>query len=295
MNFCCKTPAGKPECKVLWTVLITLFFLAVWSLPAQISQSPNLIPTSYLPPAGSWQGIAGVPGGIDQYSTNYTMFCNVRVSIPGTNIVAYGDGIHDDTVALNFAIQHATNNSYVYIPTGTYLVTGGLGRFGSYNYDYSSKPFSIIIRGDGPTNTILLNNAASGEIIVFGGNSGVSDYATIGGGNVRGSTSMTLTNGLPGLQTNAWILIEHKDAAANVYYPPAGDPNPFYYTYNYNSAQFLRVTNISGNTISFSPPLNEGYPGDLLTIHYSPPFRCGIENLGVVRLQDIQLAQHPPH
>lgn len=287
INFCCKTPGERPACRVLRTVLSILFLLAVWSAPAQIIQIPGVIPSDNLPATGSWQGMAGVPGGIDQYSTNYTMFCNVRLSIPGTNIVAYGDGIHDDTAALNFAIQNATNESYVYIPTGTYLVTGGLWRGGSYNYDYNSKPFSIIIRGDGPTNTILLNNAASGEIISFFGNSGVSDYPTIAGGNVRGSTSMVLSNGLPGLKTGAWVLIEHSDAAAKVYFPPAGDPNRFYYTYTYNSAQFLHVTNISGNTISFSPPLNEGYPGDLLTIHYSTPFRCGIENLGVVRLQDI--------
>src|SRR5258706_2960032 len=248
----------------------------------------NLFPVTNFPAGnGSWQNLAGVPGGIDQYSTNYTLFCNVRVAIPGTNIVAYGDGIHDDTAALNFAVNAATNGSYVYIPTGTYLITGTISRSGKYNYDYASHPFSLIIRGDGPTNTIILDNATSGEVIFFANNISVANYATIQRGSVRGSTGMVLSNGLPGLTVGAWITVVRDNASANVYVPPTGDLNPFYYTYGECADQYVRVNNMSGNTISFTPPLNETSPNTQISIAYSYPYRCGIENLCVVRMQNV--------
>jgi hypothetical protein len=265
--------------------LTNLFLLLATSVGAQ--SITNIIPVSMMPASGTYQGIAGVPGGISQYSASYKIFCNVKMSIPGTSLVAYGDGVHDDTAALNFAINAATNGSYVYIPTGHYLLTAPLSRSGSYNYDYNSHPFSIIIRGDGPTNTVLMDYANSGEIIIFSENSGVYNYQTIGSGNVRGSTSMVLNNGLQGLKTNMWIQVIRDNASANVYLPPANDPEPFYYTYGESADQFVRVTNISGSTISFWPPLNETSPNGQLTVLYSTPFRCGIESLGLVRMQDV--------
>lgn len=69
--------------------LTNLFLLLPASVGAQ--SITNIIPADRLPALGYWT--PGVPGGIHQYSTNYSQFCNVKVSIPGTNIVVCGGEI----------------------------------------------------------------------------------------------------------------------------------------------------------------------------------------------------------
>src|SRR5271169_264371 len=64
-------------------------------------------------PASGWNNNVGVPGGIP---TDYTMYCDVRTSIPGTDMVAAGDGVADDAPAINFALKHCPNGKYVYLP-----------------------------------------------------------------------------------------------------------------------------------------------------------------------------------
>src|SRR5258707_3346221 len=85
------------------TIVVMLLFAAA---TVRAQTATNLFPATNFPAGnGAWQNLAVVPGGIDQYSTDYTLFCNVRVAIPRTEIVAYGDGIHDDTTALNSAFN----------------------------------------------------------------------------------------------------------------------------------------------------------------------------------------------
>jgi hypothetical protein len=265
--------------------ILNLFLFLALSAGAQTITS--LIPFTRLPATGTFQGIAGVPGGIDQYSTNYTMFCNVRISIPGTTNIAYGDGIHDDTAAINFAVSAAPNGSYVYIPTGIYLLTAPIIKQAPNYYDGISRPFSLIIRGDGMGKTVLLNNAPGGEIIFLLNNSGWVNRG-ISSVNTRGTTNFTLAAGLPGtIPIGSWVLVSHDDTLANVYYPSVTDAHPYYYTYINASAQFVKITGENGSTVSFTPPLNEGYTNDVATFWGNPPYHCGIEDLTVVRLQDI--------
>src|SRR4051812_3188069 len=72
----------------------------------------TVIDPSRLPAAG-WTGNVGIPGGIP---TNYTQFCNVRVSIPGSTLVAVGDGVADDAPAIQAAVSLCPDNKFVYIP-----------------------------------------------------------------------------------------------------------------------------------------------------------------------------------
>jgi hypothetical protein len=266
--------------------LLNLFLLLAATVVGAQSIA-NVIPATSLPATGTYQGIAGVPGGIDQYSTNYSMFCNVRVFIPGTTNIAYGDGVHDDSAALNFAIKAAPNGTYVYLPAGTYLLqSNGLYRQNPSQWDGIIHPFSIIIRGDGMGQTVLLNNSGS-EAIFLNKNSGWTGLKLTNAPS-RGATSFTTANTFPSSRTalNNWVQVFHDNATAGVYVPTNGDLHPYYVVYANSACQSVRVTNIVGNTIYFTPPLNECYSNSTVSVYGNPPLRCGIENLTVVQLKE---------
>src|SRR6266436_5711576 len=58
---------------------------------------------------------------------------------------AKGDGVTDDTKAIQAALNAANPNEVVYLPASTYLISSTLN---------ISRP-NISIRGDGPTSTII--------------------------------------------------------------------------------------------------------------------------------------------
>jgi pectate lyase-like protein len=77
------------------------------------------IPPDRLPPGGMFQ--AGIPKGIP---SNYEKFCDVTVSIPGSGLLAKGDGVSDDSAAINAALDLCPNRHFVFIPAGTYRISG---------------------------------------------------------------------------------------------------------------------------------------------------------------------------
>src|SRR3954469_23141735 len=62
---------------------------------------------------------AGVPGGIPNRTT---IFANVKNAPYG----AVGDDVHDDTAAIQSALNACPANQVVYIPAGTYRISGVL-------------------------------------------------------------------------------------------------------------------------------------------------------------------------
>jgi hypothetical protein len=63
---------------------------------------------------------AGVPRGIP---ANYTQFCDVTVSIPGSSLLAKGDGSTDDSAAINAALELCPSRHFVFVPAGTYRIS----------------------------------------------------------------------------------------------------------------------------------------------------------------------------
>ena len=271
--------------------------ILLWWLSALIVCAQSVtVPATNLPATGSYLGVAGVRGGIDQYSTNYTLFCNVEVAIPGYTNVAYGDGLHDDTAALQAAITGATNQSYVYLPAGQYLISAPLQRFGINTFDGTEHPFSFIIRGAGPTNTFILNNGY-GSAIWLAAWSGWSPQGPVGG-TFRGATNLTLGASSFYPIQNQWILVDRSNWVANVYAPSNTSSYQFFYVYggtsDYGSgggsaAQLVKIQSVTGTTnVVVWPPLNEGYgpTNDIYRETVSWPSHCGIENLCVAQLQE---------
>ena len=127
--------AGNRTCCRLLALLCLLALQCglSWRTLAQTNSAIIATDNTYygqhrVPPGGGWWGRAGIPGGIP---TNYTQFCNAHVAIPGTNIMAVGDGVTDDTIAIQTAMTLCPSNQFVFLPAGSYKVTSPIN-IGSY-------------------------------------------------------------------------------------------------------------------------------------------------------------------
>jgi hypothetical protein len=225
------------------------------------------IPSARLP-AGGWAGNVGVPGGIP---TDYRMFCNVRKSIPGTALVASGDGLLNDAPAIAYAVQHCPDHEYVYLPAGKYLLYGPITRKGAMGTH--QHPFSIELRGDGPALTRLLYHGPTGPIIGFYPGAAEGVVMAIDGGDARGSTRLRLDSSSRFLVPGIYAVVHRKNAEATSGHDPGYMKD--------TASQIVRIVAVGDGrkSVALEPALNEAYPSDYLTVAVSPPFRCGIRDL----------------
>ncbi len=169
--------------RIRFTFAVLLTPLAAFPLGC----SPLLLAATYPPdnsdviPADrriSWQGLAGVPGGIP-YRT--TIFAGVK----DAPYKAVGDGVTDDTSAIQRAINACPANQVVYIPAGTYRISGRL------TFNNSQRT----IRGSGMGKTVLKFYAVRGNgAFEVGAAEWPRPKANlpITGGATKGSTTVTV-------------------------------------------------------------------------------------------------------
>jgi len=232
-------------------LLLVLLFL----LPSVWAQTFTLPPSR----TSNWAATAGIPGGIP---TNYTVFCNVQQSIPGTNIVAVGNGVADDYPALNAAITLCPPNQVVYLPSGKYRITQCL------NFPYKNN---YILRGAGPALTSLvgaLTNTGKAVLSVGEGEwlPPANRTANIMAGATLGSTNITLDVAPVSLLTNSLLVIDQLNDGTNV------TANGTYglcifadrlHNGTRNLSQLVAITKVNGTTVTFWPPLNANYSAAL--------------------------------
>ena len=179
----------------------------------------------------------GVEGGIPYYPL-------------GVNVKDYGatgDGNTDDTQAIRNAINACPLNKAVYFPSGTYRVTANI-----------AIEKSIVLRGDGPSQTSIKSTAAGGDIITFNdvGGSRSNPYISISSGYTKDSTTLTLstTSGLSigdtiyVTQTDSGIVSPQGNYLCNFCGP---DETPS----THCMGQLVKITQIAGNTITLSRPM----------------------------------------
>jgi hypothetical protein len=94
----------------------------------------------------AWQGLAGVPEGIPHRTT---IFAGVKDAPYG----AVGDGLTDDTAAIQAAINACPANQVMHIPAGTYRINSRL----TFNKSHRT------IRGSGMGKTVLKFYAGGGS------------------------------------------------------------------------------------------------------------------------------------
>jgi hypothetical protein len=109
---------------------------------------------------------------------------NLHVTLNVKDYGALGDGVTNDTTAVNAAIAAMTNNSSLYFPAGKYLVTtGSLTNMASLSY--------ITIFGDGRASEIYSSTTgASGNFLVTLSTCDhvtIRDLSIVGSATVRGS------------------------------------------------------------------------------------------------------------
>ncbi len=114
----------------------------------------------------------GVPGGIPAVP--------VFASVKAAPYNARGDGQADDTAAIQKALDECPEGKAVHVPAGTYRLTAQLNILKG-----------IVLRGDGPEKTRLINEATSGNAISICNYDNETSSKVVKG-SVKGSTSITV-------------------------------------------------------------------------------------------------------
>ncbi|MBI3832174.1 MAG: hypothetical protein HY291_21815 [Planctomycetes bacterium] len=115
----------------------------------------------------------GIPGGIP----NYPVFANAK----DAPYNAKGDGQADDTAALQKALDECPAGKAVLVPQGTYKLT-----------DELRITKGIVLRGEGPEKTRLINEATTKQIIGICNFDEKEVKSKIVKGGTKGSTSVTV-------------------------------------------------------------------------------------------------------
>jgi hypothetical protein len=149
--------------------LVAAIIGAVWIAAASAAQA-QLIPSDR---RIAWS--PGIPGGIPQYKT-------VCANVKDAPFRAKGDGVADDTAAIQRAIDRCKNGQAVFLPAGTYRLTAELQIIDK----------SIVLRGEGQRKTWLRNESGSGNILSIGSRNERHFPVRILDGYTKDSTKITL-------------------------------------------------------------------------------------------------------
>lgn len=217
----------------------------------------NNIPTNYLAPSTPWFGV-GVPGGQVYRSTIYT------------NLTPSGG---DDCPQINTAIAACPSNQVVLLSAGTWQV----------HTNITMKSFVTLRGAGGPTSgsqSVLNLLSASDAFGVIVGNNGPASATYIGitNGALFGATNFMLSNTV-GVAVGTLLTISETNNPDFVFTNGDGGLCNFCDSYGGSRAagQTVQVTNISGRTVSFWPPLCQNYTNAPI----AQPFSVAISNAGL--------------
>lgn len=184
----------------------------------------------------------GIPGGIP---TRSTIFANVKDAPYG----AVGDGTHDDTSAIQSALNACPSGQVVYIPAGTYRTTSviNIGR-------------GKTLRGAGPSQTKILNYG-TGDVFDMVTGSTSFTATSITGGFTKGSTTLVLSSASVAT-VGSYLIVDqlNKPGIVNV-----GDCT-WCYRQNgsgRNMSQIVKVTAVNGTAVTISPALYYDFEASL--------------------------------
>lgn len=257
--------------KTVLSLLCFMVFIAL-TLNAELIPSDRLI---------TWN--PGVRGGVPSVTT---MFCDVTVSIPGTNRTAIGNGTAEDYLAIQTALNLCPSNQYVYLPVGSYRITNEL----------SMVRNGVVLRGAG-TNSILrfAGTVNVGGISVGNNDSPIStnDWTS---GYTKGTTSITVSSA-SGLAVGDVIILAHTnnviwpdtngtaDVIASTVNNTSGESTHCGYDGGHSSmGQMVEIQTIDGTTLTILPPLHNNYTNGSQHMWRMPATtdKVGVESLTII-------------
>ena len=253
--------------------LLSILFLSVLA-SCSVERSPSdshILPSERLANwsvAGVWEnGMKGIPN-------RSVVFCDVKASIPGSGLVAAGDGIQDDTAALQAAITLCPAGQVVYVPQGTYRIT-----------DTLSINKGIVVRGDGLDRTKIVQQSPRHVFVIQGLAANVNDnVADLTSGYSRGSDSVVITD--PGkFNVGDVVTVDQLNDPSLV--TQIGEGGACTWCGRANGtramAETLLIKEKNGNTLKFNRPLYYDYRAQYRPQLYkssgAPVRNAGIEDL----------------
>ena len=248
-----------------------------------------------IPPARllSWSdATAGVPGGSAALSATRTQFCNVTVSIPGTNIVAVGNGVANDQPAIQAALNRCPTNAFVYMPIGRYNCTTNLDFNGNNRMLRGAGAGAVLVQNyinetySTNTNTLVITTNILGNFFNFGSYSEQGTQRTnivdifVGQTNTTWDSVNGLGASFPGVDGTVKFWVN--DAGTNTGFAAVSDgdgsADPVHYYPSGGTkgqagaplVRFLaRITGTNaGNQVFFSPPSPYFFPANKTRSQY---------------------------
>jgi hypothetical protein len=234
------------------------------------------VPSDRLPYGGTWRDLVGVQGGIPARSGAADIYTTIQpytgsgdtinralAACPADKVVQLAPGV--------FNIQWTgSSDNAIQVLKDRVTLRGSL--------DSSGVP-TTLINFTGSNTTIQIGNDRGWDIA----NAGQFTSIAISGGATRGSTSVTLASTPSGLVPGRLMCISGVQTSIIrgggwSLWLQGTDPRPF--------TSFVRVTAVSGNTVSFTPAINADYLSNASPkVHYrgasSQSYLSGIENLDV--------------
>jgi hypothetical protein len=248
-------------------------FLAVAFIGAAMIAAAAAAQAQLLPSDRRIAWSPGIPGGIPQYKT-------VCANVKDAPFHAKGNGVADDTAAIQRAIDRCKSGQVVYLPAGTYRLTSELQIIDK----------SIVLRGDGQRKTLLRNEAGSGNILSIGSRNERHFPVRILDGYTKDSSKITLKSASSIAAGDYLVVYQDNDPSLPV--DPTGCGGTctwcgLYNDSNHAMTQIVRVKGKSGNTLTLNRPLYYTFKPTLNpeAMKMSMVDRAGVEDLSMEMTQ----------
>ena len=211
----------------------------------------------------------GMPGGVP-----------ARTTVCATvNASTYGNGSQNATAGIQSAINACPVGQVVQLSAGTFRISSGPIRLNK----------GVVLRGAGPTQTLLQGATTDQAVIVIGQqwpSSGSSTNLTANA--VKGANSVTVAS-VSGLTVGEIVLVDQLTDTSITQWSdtsPLGDPSRGWFSRtNRPVAQAMEIASISGNTVTFTTPFHIGFD----TAHTAQLMQYGPAAVKYAGLEDLHV------